>query len=207
MSGEAKRNLQSLILWIVLMASTYLIWGFESFGWLLGYGWTYLIISGIVILIFEKLNLINKIEPTVGNNALLVGLDAYQKGFEAYTSKNFSQALHYFNEAIENGYYKNVYGLRADCYHQSALFKEALKDFNDAISADPNDCNLYFQRSFTEQSLNNKDGAISDLKKAIQLSRIDNKTNMLYMDSAKEMGWAGGHTALYKSHLKMLELR
>ena len=49
--------------------------------------------------------------------------------------------------------------------------------------------------------------AIEDMKKAIRLSKIDNKINNNYRIAAKEIGWEDGHTPLYENTLMIWEAK
>ena len=125
------------------------------------------------------------------------GLAAFEKGMTYYEEKDFQSALACFDNAIKCGYEDNIYGFRADCLQDSGLCDQAIRDYDIAISKQPDDCNLYFMRSSSKSIAGDVDGAIADIEEAIQLSKIDNEQNAGYRSSAIHMGYPGGHTELY----------
>jgi tetratricopeptide (TPR) repeat protein len=129
------------------------------------------------------------------------GLAAFEKGMTYYEEKDFQSALACFDNAIECGYEDNIYGFRADCLQNSGLCDQAIRNYDIAISKQPNDCNLYFQRSISKSIIGDVDGAIGDIEEAIQLSKIDNERNANYRAAAIHQGWPGGHTELYEYSL------
>ena len=208
MSLLKNRNIQSIIVWFILMIAVYLLHGFSDFWWFLGCAFVCFIIGGVIIVIFEESNLFKRKEiPSLEDKKWFEGFEAFEKGKFHYENKNYPLALKFFNRAIEHGYKDEVYGLRADCFHEFKEYKKAISDYNKAVLHRPEDCNLYFQRSLSKNELNDFEGAIDDLREAIRLSKIDNELNRIYKSGAKEMGWPMGHTALYESNLRMQEAK
>jgi tetratricopeptide (TPR) repeat protein len=208
MSSEKKSILLTCGGWLVLMAVVYLVRGYPDFWWFLGCAWVCLIVSGVLILTWEHFDFTSRKQTAARQDTKRFdGIQAYAQGVEYYKQKKLKDALVCFNMAIECGYDKNVYGLRADCLFESGLHSMALRDYNTAISKSSEDCNLYFQRSITLIAIGDTDGAISDLEEAVRLSRIDNDLNCAYRDGAKDIGWPNGHTAFYESHLQMEKAR
>jgi len=109
-------------------------------------------------------------------------LDAYEEGFKLYRANKFSEALKYFNIAIESGLNTSgIIELRAGCYQGLEEHSNAIIDFNMAISLSPHNCNIYFMRSNSKKAIKDFDGAILDLKKAIDLSTVNNSMNYGYV--------------------------
>ena len=105
----------------------------------------------------------NKTRVSSGHFALKSGL--------AFESKNqFEAALSCYDEAINSGV-KEAYALRAFCLQRLFFDLDAIADFDKAIKISPEDCNLYFGRHESRYEVGNYEGAIDDLKKAIELSR------------------------------------
>jgi len=55
-------------------------------------------------------------------------------------------------------------------------------------------------RSVSKFRIGDIKGAITDIKKAIILSLVDNETNDEYREKAWRLGW-GTHTVLYEAYL------
>jgi len=126
--------------------------------------------------------------------------DSFLKGKELYLDKRFEEALVYFDDAIKCGYvYADVYAMRGG--RLALKFDlEAIEDFDTAIALEPEDCNLFFQRSFSKESIGDLQGKAADLEKAINLAEIDNKYTRIYDEYAREKGFRNcAH--LYRQHM------
>jgi hypothetical protein len=53
MKKGTKQGLQSLGIWLTLMTVTYFAHGFPNLWWFAGFAWCYLILSGIIVLVWE----------------------------------------------------------------------------------------------------------------------------------------------------------
>ena len=135
------------------------------------------------------------------------GHEAFETGMTHYGRSDFQKAVVCFDKAIECGLEQNVYGFRGDCLRECGSHEKAIDDYNTAVSLQPEDCNLFFSRSFAKSAAGDIDGAIEDLREAIRLSKIDSALNREYRLGAQEMGWRDGHTALYVSHLLMAQMK
>jgi|ERR1017187_3277121 tetratricopeptide (TPR) repeat protein len=125
--------------------------------------------------------------------------ELYEKGKENFLDKEMYQALLNFDEAIENGftvYFQNynaeLFDLRARCLQELKFDFDAIRDFDKSISLSGNDCNTFFARSLSKTSVLDYVGAILDLEKAIELSKIDNEINREYNAVAREQGNPNG---------------
>lgn len=116
--------------------------------------------------------------------------DSFLKGKELYLEKRFEDALGHFDDAIKAGcVYAEVYALRGGCLQALSFDLEAIDDFGSAIALEPEDCNLFFQRSFSKESIGDLQGKAADLEKAINLAEIDNRHTRIYDEYAREKGW------------------
>lgn len=131
----------------------------------------------------------HKPEPT----QFLEGLTAYQEGMKLfsikdYTKKTDEQALVFFDKAIKCGV-KDANGDRAFCLQGLNYHYDAIKDFDQAISNSKDDANLYFGRGHSKKIITDYDGAITDLKQAVELSKVRKKLNEEYNDTMSKSGW------------------
>ncbi len=100
--------------------------------------------------------------------------------------------LHFY-KVFENGFIEyfsteatNFYDMRAGCLQELGYDFDAINDFDKSIALSPNDCNKYFSGSISKGAILYFNGEIEDLKKAIELSKIDNALNREYNDEAKK---------------------
>ncbi len=92
------------------------------------------------------------------------------KGNEAYLQKNYSQAIDYFNQAIQlNPNLAVAYTKRGNVYYELGNLNQALQDYNKAIQLDPNYAGAYTNRGLVYYELGNLNQALQDHNKAIQL--------------------------------------
>jgi tetratricopeptide (TPR) repeat protein len=137
----------------------------------------------------------------------LAGNNAFERAKRHFVANEFQLSLDCCDEAIENAFDKGqVYDIRAQCLQAMEFHLDALDDFRIAISANPEDCNIIFLRSFSRSAVGDWDGCIADRKEAIRLSQADTALNRSYDAGAKEMGHRGGVAAFYESHLFHAEL-
>lgn len=127
--------------------------------------------------------------------------NSFLKGRKLYLEKRIEEALVHFDDAIKCGYvYADVYTMRAECLQSLNFDLEAIDDFDSAIALEPEDCNLFFQRSFSKESIGDFQGKAADLEKAINLAEIDDRYTRIYDDSAREKGFRNcAH--LYRQHM------
>lgn len=150
---------------------------------------------------------ISKSEKNELHKKWLLGYEAFKKGKQFFLNKQDEEALTYFDLALEYGFDndENFYLDRALCLQKLDYHYDALMDFDKAILLDPNDCNMYFCRSFSRWSTLDLEGRIDDLRKAVELSKEDTEMNSEYEDEAKKMGWDSGATGIYQSYLRIAE--
>ncbi len=137
------------------------------------------------------------------------GLEAYEKGKRMFYSndkkeRNDNKALLLFDLAIECGIY-DAYLDRAFCLQGLGFHYDAIVDFDKAIQKSSGDANLHFGRGHSKQSIGQYDEAISDLKTAIELSKIDNELNRNYNIEMKKSGWSSV-SLFYESRLNYILL-
>ena len=106
-----------------------------------------------------------------------------------------------FDKAIECGI-TDAYAERAFCLQGLGFHYEAIIDFDEAIIHENYDANLYYGRGHSKTIVADFDGAISDLKKAVELSQIPNKQNAEYDDEMSKSGWSSV-AQFYIFHLQM----
>lgn len=125
--------------------------------------------------------------------------ELYEKGKENFLNKEMHQALLNFDKAIENGfteYFQNynaeLFDLRGRCLQDLKFDFNAIDDFDKSISLSNTDYNTFFARSLSKTSVLDYEGAISDIEKAIELSKIDNEFNRENNALAREQGSPNG---------------
>lgn len=118
------------------------------------------------------------------------GWEAYQQAKKLFFTKDKTneQVLLLFDKAIECKI-MDAYGDRAFCLQGLEFHYDAISDFDEAISFCSDDANLYFGRGHSKKIIADYEGSISDLKKAVELSQVDNKLNAEYNDEIRKQGW------------------
>jgi tetratricopeptide (TPR) repeat protein len=121
------------------------------------------------------------------------GWSAYQRGKELLLIKekakeNNEEALLLFDKAIECGI-NDAFFERAFCLQGLDYHYDAVEDFNQAILNVKEDANLYFSRGHSKKIIADYEGAISDLKKAVELSELPTRLNEEYNDEMIKLGW------------------
>jgi len=124
----------------------------------------------------------------------LRGCKVLELGKRYYFAKRFTEALKCFDDAIAltRGVdidAAEVFNCRGGTLQALNFDLDAIDDFNRAISSAPDDCNSFYQRSFSKVATGDLSGAISDLGEAIRLSRVDNALNKVYDEGAREKGY------------------
>lgn len=140
-------------------------------------------------------------------------LDYFEKGEESYFDKDKNQALLYFDKSLASGFaefFENrlatLYDLRAGCLQELEFHFNAIRDFDKSISLSQNDCNKYFCRSQSKLSILDYEGAVLDLQKAIEVSRIDNEHNRIFNEQANEQGYKNGAADFYQLSLQRAKM-
>lgn len=135
-------------------------------------------------------------------------LDYFDRAKESYFNKEKSEALLYFDKALELGfvdYFQNhaatFYALRASCLQEFEFHFEAINNFGKSIFFSQNDSNAFFSRSISKTAVLDYQGAISDLEKAIELSKTDDEQNKEYNNVAREQGCENGASDFYGARL------
>lgn len=123
----------------------------------------------------------------------------YAAGEQKFFNEDWKNALYYFDRSIENGHYKDdIFEFRGTCLQALGYDFDAIKDFDKAIYFFPTNCNLYYFRSISKQTILDYEGAISDIKKAIELSKLDNNLNKIYNENAINNGFKNGVVGMYE---------
>jgi len=125
------------------------------------------------------------------------------KGVECRFEEKYRDALKYLDKAFELGLKNEVtlFTIRGTCLEALDWKLDAIDNFSKAIELDPSDCHAWFQRAGIKSACGDKDGALTDCKEAIRLSRNE-KNRLAYDDNAKSMGYqsiAGLYEATEKS--------
>ncbi len=109
-----------------------------------------------------------KLDPT--NSQFFLGRGLGRQGLT-----NYSEAIYDFNQSIElDPNNDSAYTARGKAkIFSKDDFKGAILDFNEAIKLNPNNALAYSHRGSAKQFISDKNGAISDLKKAIELGYKD----------------------------------
>jgi tetratricopeptide (TPR) repeat protein len=132
------------------------------------------------------------------------GLESYERGRKCIMNKDDDgSALDCLNLAIELGFQEaEVYGLRASCLSSLKKYKEAITDFDMAISLAPNKAQEYHGRSLAKSLTGDLEGSIKDLEEAVRLSKIDNANNRWWNQYSKDTHWGNTATEVYEWDLK-----
>ncbi len=109
----------------------------------------------------------------------------FNKGVEKYKSGRYTEAIRYFDKAIElKTDYTDAYIHRGNSYHQGYNLWEAIEDYNKALELKPDDGYTYYSRGIAKIPLNDKNGACQDLKKSCDLGY--KKGCLMYDSLSKE---------------------
>jgi tetratricopeptide (TPR) repeat protein len=117
-------------------------------------------------------------------SALLIHAQTFEelitRGDEFYASKNYTEAIKLFTEAIalEPNFAKG-YWYRADAYREVSNFEESIKDYSTAISIEPKNPKFYKLRGDSYYDMKVYDKAEKDYGKAIEFDP-KNATLWLY---------------------------
>ena len=107
--------------------------------------------------------------------AAQTAIEWYDKGNTAYYAKDYEAAINYYTKAIDQKYspLADAYNNRGIAKHKLQQYDEAIKDYDKAISLDPNYAHAYFGRGVAKHKLQQYDEAIKDYDKAISLDPND----------------------------------
>ncbi len=207
MRREVKQNLQTLVLWVILMTAAFLYRGRLDFELIVLGGWACLIVAGVSVAIWEKIvDSLGWFQSTQGR-ARAQAWEEWYLGKQLYIKREFRNALTHLNNAIEYGPVNEAYALRGACYQEAEKHDLAIADFTTAILLDSTDCNLFYQRALSKEDCNDHEGAKADIIEAIRLSKITSTLNEEYADEAVKLGWSDGHTSIYEAELSRIQLR
>ena len=98
------------------------------------------------------------------------------------------EALKLFDKAIEKGYNNaEVFTLRGSCLNDLGYYFEAINDYDKAIERSPKQgiASNYHMRSLIKDTVLDFQGSLTDIEKAIQLSKLDNDDNEFWNNHAK----------------------
>ena len=93
-----------------------------------------------------------------------------ERGMEHVRAEQFDCALGACSEAIRlNSRLATAYACRGGVLSNTGEFLKALKDFDQALSLDPNNGDFFYSRAQVHDRIGNTDQALNDLSKAVQL--------------------------------------
>jgi tetratricopeptide (TPR) repeat protein len=131
------------------------------------------------------------------------GIHAYAQSERLLAAGQFEDALACLDAAIDCGFDARgkAFTARAACLQALDFDLDAIDDFDKAILTEPEDCNLYFMRSFSKSAVGDLHGCVADLQEAIRRAKLHPGIAESYDAHAKEKGYAGGVIQIYQSHL------
>jgi tetratricopeptide (TPR) repeat protein len=91
---------------------------------------------------------------------------SYKEGLVLLDKKLYEEALQKFDFALQSGIYKHAYLDRGICLQMLNYHVEAIEDFTNALDLVPEDCNIYYLRSLSEEAIGDYDNALQDAKPA-----------------------------------------
>jgi tetratricopeptide (TPR) repeat protein len=98
----------------------------------------------------------------------------YFGGIIASETDQFSDAISYFDQAIAvNNTISQFYMKRGDAYFLMKNYQQAVSDYNQVVTMDPNNGGAYYIRGNAKASLLDRNGACEDWKKAESLGFED----------------------------------
>lgn len=118
------------------------------------------------------------------------GVKAHKSANDLFHNKKIKteEVLRLYDKAVENGVVQAI-GDRAYCLQALGYHFDAISDFTEAISFDAYDSSLYFARASSKKSIDDLEGSIDDLKKAVYLGSLITQQNKNLDDKARKMGW------------------
>jgi tetratricopeptide (TPR) repeat protein len=84
---------------------------------------------------------------------------------------------------------------------------DAIADFDYGLIVEPQDCNLYFGRAISKEAIGDYNGALSDIDKAIEFSKLENITNQQYNERLIPKFSYEPHRSLYVSEKNFFRAR
>jgi len=103
------------------------------------------------------------------NNLYLETLSNFYKGYNSFLSKDYSNALKYFNKCLSLKPFPNVYNNLGCTYDALSDFDNAISNFNLAIQLEPNYVDAFYNLARTYQNMKKFDDAITYYKKAFEI--------------------------------------
>ncbi|GEM_PF-3455468 len=98
--------------------------------------------------------------------------EALKKGSELVGDERLSEAIPYFNRAIQlNPNDARAYEMRASTYAEMSDYRKALEDYTKLIELEPRNAGHYNQRAMVYLQLKEYGPAVDDLSRVIELSR------------------------------------
>jgi len=112
--------------------------------------------------------------------ALKPAADAYYwRGLSKYDQQDYADAIPDFSKSIEidpsGATTHNYYYYRANAYYALKMDANAIKDFNQAIARKPDFAEAYYYRGLCNFYQGQKDTALADLNKALELDPSNTK--------------------------------
>lgn len=135
------------------------------------------------------------------------GFKAYLRGKELLEANQDAEALACFDKALENGYKedKDLYIDRGIALQVLGWDLDAIDDFSKGIGIGSLDPNLYFMRGLSRSKVGDYEGALADLKQAIDVADKFRSTDTCKAldDYAREHGFQS-NIQFYQGRIKLL---
>jgi tetratricopeptide (TPR) repeat protein len=147
-----------------------------------------------------------------GIKAWLQGKKFYSEAFAERGSKiesaqRYEQALECIDRALHLGFENaEVHQTRGICLRSLEYDYDAIEAFNDAILMNGDDCNSFYFRSISKSMVLDYEGALADIKSAIQLSKRRTVRNDIYNSNARKSGHRNGVIEMYESYLGFIRI-
>ena len=104
MKSERKRELQTLLVWVIVMSGIFFFHGFPDIAWFIGVAFACFIGSGILVVIWEGISKPKQSEEVSEQDQnQLNGLLALERGKKLIKERKDEEALLELDTAIENG--------------------------------------------------------------------------------------------------------
>jgi tetratricopeptide (TPR) repeat protein len=135
------------------------------------------------------------------DEAWLRGYRAFEAGKKHFAARREEEAVASFDTAVDCGHSNpELFALRGSCLQTLGWHFDAIDDFTQAISFEPQDCNHYFQRAMSKTSSGDHEGFLADIREAIRLAKLDTALIRSYDEGAREMGHRST-AAMYEAQL------
>ncbi|MBL8132847.1 MAG: tetratricopeptide repeat protein [Anaerolineae bacterium] len=180
--------------------------GAVQIGLYAGFGWLALMIGLAPIVLSIKGRRSAKLDATLrSEQGIAADLD-YQRAVALYDQKQYKPALALFEKVLKKGAdVLEVHRYRARAYYAAGDLENAVKALNAAARLEPHDRVLYLQRAKLFLKLDDREAAIRDLSRAIELSRDDDDFDLFVQRARVYHEWGRLEMAIndYNMALKL----